>query len=71
MINDPIVEEVRKDRLEHAERYGFDLRRIAEALRDRERHFSHRIINPGPKFIPTPEIASDEPPEPAGFGPTW
>lgn len=70
MINDPIVEEVRKHRLEHAERHGFDLRRIAEALRDRERHVSHRVISPGPKFFPTPERAADEPPEPAGVGPT-
>lgn len=70
MINDPIVEEIRKHRQEHAERYGFDLRRIAEALRDREKDF-RRVINPGPKYFPTPEAPADESAEPAGPGPTW
>lgn len=70
MINDPIVEEIRKHRHEHAERYGFDLRRIADALRDRERQVSHRVISPGPKYFPTPVTAADDPPEPTGFGPT-
>lgn len=69
MINDPVVEEVRKHRQEHAKRYGFDLRRIADALRDTEKHFSHRVISPGPKFVPTPESAADEPLEPRGVGP--
>ena len=31
MINDPIVEEIRRYRKEHAERYGNDLNRIVEA----------------------------------------
>ena len=33
MIDDPIVEEIRRYRKEHAERYGNDLNRIVEALR--------------------------------------
>ena len=33
MINDPIVEEVRRYRREHAALYGNDLNRIVEALR--------------------------------------
>lgn len=69
MINDPIVEEIRKHRQEHAERYGFDLRRIAEALRDRERRFSRRVISPGPNLFQSPEAPTDDPPDPAGFGP--
>ncbi len=51
MINDPIVEEVRRYRKEHAARYGNDLNRIVEALKKRERE-SHRIrLNPGPKLL--------------------
>ena len=69
MIDDPIVEEIRKYRHEHAKRYGFDLRRIAEALRDieRERHISYRVISRDPKFIPTPDTVADDPPEPTRF----
>jgi hypothetical protein len=51
MINDPIVEEVRRYRKEHAARYGNDLNRIVEALKKRECE-SHRIrLNPGPKLL--------------------
>ena len=51
MINDPIVEEVRRYRKEHAARYGNDLNRIVEALKKRECK-SHRIrLNPGPKLL--------------------
>jgi len=51
MINDPIVEEVRRYRKEHAARYGNDLRRIVEALKKKESE-SHRILlNPGPKLL--------------------
>ncbi len=51
MINDSIVEEIRKYRQEHAKRYGHNLRRIAEALRERERQSSRRVINRGPKSV--------------------
>ena len=37
MIEDPIVEEVRRYRKEHAAQYGNDLKRIVEALRKKER----------------------------------
>jgi hypothetical protein len=48
MINDPIVEEVRRYRKEHAARYGNDLNRIVEALRQRESESHHIKLNPGP-----------------------
>ncbi len=41
MINDPIVDEVRRYRKEHAARYGNDLNRIVEALRQKERESNH------------------------------
>ncbi|MDM8517233.1 hypothetical protein QUF76_13610 [Desulfobacterales bacterium HSG16] len=50
MIEDPIVEEVRKYRKMHAEKYGNDLKRIVEALRKRERESKRKLLNPGPKL---------------------
>ncbi len=51
MINDPIVEEVRRYRKEHAARYGNDLKQIVEALREKERESTRVQLNPGPKLI--------------------
>ena len=51
MINDPIVEEVRKYRKEHASKYGNDLKRIVGALRKRELGSKRNLLNPGPKLI--------------------
>ena len=51
MINDPIVDEVRHYRKEHAARYGNDLNRIVEALRQKERESNHNKLNPGPKLL--------------------
>lgn len=51
MMDDPIVEEVRRYRRQHAERFGHDLKRIVEDLREKERLSAHRQLNPGPKRI--------------------
>lgn len=51
MIKDPIVEEVRKYRKKHAQKYGNDLKRIVEALRKREKESKRNLLNPGPKLI--------------------
>ncbi len=51
MINDPIVEEVRRYRKEHAARYGNDLRRIVEALKKKETESNRILLNPGPKLL--------------------
>jgi hypothetical protein len=50
MIRDSIVDEVRKYRQKHAEKYGNDLKRIVEALRKSERESKRKLIDPGPKF---------------------
>lgn len=50
MINDPIVEEVRKYRKEHASKHGNDLKRIVESLRKRELGSKRKVLNPGPKL---------------------
>ncbi|MBF0235611.1 MAG: hypothetical protein HQK65_21625 [Desulfamplus sp.] len=51
MIDDPIIEEIRKYRNEHASRYGNDLRKIVAALREKERNSKREMINHGPKVL--------------------
>ncbi len=51
MIDDPIVEEIRRFRREHAARYGNNLQRIVEALREKERLSDRVRLNPGPKRL--------------------
>lgn len=51
MIEDYIVEEVRRFRKEHAGQYGNDLKRIVAALRQKEADSDHEQLNPGPKKI--------------------
>lgn len=51
MINDPIVEEVRRYRKEHAARYDNDLSRIVEVLRQKECESKHIKLNPGSKLL--------------------
>ena len=51
MIDDPIVEEIRRFRREHAAKYGNDLQRIVEALREKERLSDRVRLNPGPKLL--------------------
>ena len=51
MINDPIVDEVRRYRKEHAAKHGNDLCRIVEALRQKEHESNHIKLNPGPKLL--------------------
>lgn len=51
MMKDPIVEEVRRFREEHAARYGHNLEEIVKALREKENRSRHEQLNPGPKKI--------------------
>jgi hypothetical protein len=51
MINDPIVDEIRRYRKEHAEQYGNNLARIVAALRLKEGESTHPLLNPGPKLL--------------------
>ena len=57
MIDDPIVEEIHRYRKEHAAKYGNDLNRIVEALREKERTSKHVKLNPGPK-VPLKQTGS-------------
>jgi len=49
MTEDPIVAEIRRYRKAIAAKHGNDIRRIAEALRKRERESRRELQNPGPK----------------------
>lgn len=49
MTEDPIVAEIREHRKAIAAKYANDVRRIADALREREQESSRELLNPGPK----------------------
>jgi len=50
MIEDPIVEEIRRHRREHALENDDDLGWIVESLRKREEESPRKVLNPGPKY---------------------
>lgn len=52
MIDDPIVEEIRRYRQQHAEQFGHDLKRIVDDLRKYEKISGLPRLNPGPKQVP-------------------
>lgn len=49
MIKDPIVDEIRRFRQEHAKENENDLNKIVDSLRKRERGSKRKVLNPGPK----------------------
>jgi len=51
MKDDPIVEEIRHRREAHAAKYGNDLGKICEALRQQEKHAKFKVIHRGPKLL--------------------
>ena len=48
---DPIVEEVRKVRQEHAVRFNYDLKAIAEDLRQRQAGSGHNVVSYPPRRV--------------------
>jgi hypothetical protein len=54
MNEDPIVAEIRKYRAEHAEKYGHDLGRICEALREAEAKSARKVVHRKPRLLPKP-----------------
>ncbi|NNJ85095.1 MAG: hypothetical protein HKP13_09210 [Gammaproteobacteria bacterium] len=58
MIEDPVVEEIRKYRAEHAAHYGNDLRKICEALRKQEKKSQKEFVDFGPKLLQTKNMAA-------------
>jgi hypothetical protein len=43
-MKDPIVEEVRKHRMDHARRFNFDLSAICEDLRAVQKASGHKVV---------------------------
>lgn len=52
MNSDPIVEEVRKSRQKHSEKFNFDLRLIFEDIKSRQNEIGCKVVS----FIPKPYI---------------
>lgn len=50
MKDDPVVEEIRRYRAEHAAKYGHDLDRICEALRERQERSPRKLVKRGPRM---------------------
>nr|VFJ55477.1 MAG: hypothetical protein BECKDK2373C_GA0170839_10492 [Candidatus Kentron sp. DK]VFJ57825.1 MAG: hypothetical protein BECKDK2373B_GA0170837_106836 [Candidatus Kentron sp. DK] len=50
-MKDPIVEEVRRYRMEHTRRFGFDLHRICEDLRRLEKDLGDRVVELQPRRL--------------------
>jgi hypothetical protein len=57
-MTDPIVEKVRKARLEHARRFGFDLDAICEDPRGIQKTRGHRVVSFPPKRL-EPTVVSN------------
>jgi hypothetical protein len=51
MIQDPIVEEIRRYRQEHSAKYDHDLKKICAALREREAQSDKKVVNRGPVYF--------------------
>ena len=57
MIEDPIVAEIRRYRMEHTEKYGHDLKRIWEALKEFETKSGYEVVHRKPRLL-SPEVHS-------------
>lgn len=51
MASDPIVEEIRRIRQEHAKRFNYDLRAIVADLRKLEQEHPERLVSFPPKRL--------------------
>lgn len=49
---DPIVEEIRKTRREHAAKFNYDLKAICNDFRRREIELCDRVVSLPPKRVP-------------------
>ncbi|MEW6350606.1 MAG: hypothetical protein AB1646_16200 [Thermodesulfobacteriota bacterium] len=49
MWKDPIVEEVREAREEHAARFGYDLKAIYDDLKETEKQTNRKVVSLQPK----------------------
>ncbi len=57
MFEDPIVEEVRAARQKHIARFNFDLKKIAQDLKEKQEESNRKIVSYSPKLIKTKKTA--------------
>ena len=50
-MKDPIVEEVRKVRNEHARKFDFNLHEICKDLKSKEKESGHNVVSFAPKKL--------------------
>ena len=62
MVEDPIVEEIRRYRMEHAAQYGNDLKRIVEAYQELERTSGREYVNFEPRRVPVVKASEEAAP---------
>jgi hypothetical protein len=60
MWKDPIVEEVRKARQEHAARFGYDLRAIYNDLKTTEKLGGRKVVSLSPKSLKKEEKQNEK-----------
>jgi hypothetical protein len=60
MIDDPIVEEVRKHRQAHAARFNYDLSAIFADLIKREKNSSRPVVNRPPRRVTERVVESED-----------
>ncbi len=60
MIDDPIIEEVRKHRQEHAARFNYDLAAIFADLIEREKNSFRPVICRPPRRVPVDPIERNQ-----------
>ena len=51
MKNDPIVDEIRRIRDAHAERFGYDLKAICADFRMKQKESGHQVVSFPPKRV--------------------
>jgi len=49
MQRDPIVEEVRRIKEEHAARYNYDIRAMGKALQEEQKRDGRHVVSPPPR----------------------
>lgn len=62
MVYDPIVEEIRKYRKEHAAQYGNDLKRIVQAYQEMEHASGRAYVNFETKRVPVMRASEESTP---------
>jgi len=49
MFEDPIVNEIRAARQKHAAKFNFDLKKIAQDLREKQKKSKRKVVSYSPK----------------------